>query len=81
MSPIRTVDDAFGPTLDEVIVAALRRAARPARSAICPVCEGTMRRLGEAAADALAAAPLICGECGSSIEDAEPAHAQLQLVA
>ncbi|HEY0387443.1 MAG TPA: hypothetical protein VGC71_03275 [Gaiellales bacterium] len=81
MSPVRTVDDAFGPTLDEVIVAALRRAARPARSAICPVCEGTMRRLGDAAGGMPPSDPLVCGECGSTIEDAQPAHSQLRLVA
>jgi hypothetical protein len=74
MSHMRTVDDAFGPTLDEVLVAALRRAARPARSAICPVCDGTMRRPSDSGS-------LLCGECGSSIEDAETAHDQLRLVA
>jgi hypothetical protein len=67
MTHMRTVDEAFGPTLDEVLVAALRRAARPARSAICPICDGD--------------GPLVCGECGSSIEDAQQAHDQLQLVA
>ncbi len=75
MRRMRTVDDAFGPTLDEVLVAALRGAARPARSAICPVCDGSMRRLS---ADG---GPLVCGECGSSIDDAELAQDQLRLVA
>jgi hypothetical protein len=75
MRRMRTVDDAFGPTLDEVLVAALRGAARPARSAVCPVCEGSMRRASQDDG------PLVCGECGSSIEDAEAAHDQLQLVA
>ena len=74
MTRMRTVDDTFGPTLDEVLVAALRRAARPARSAICPVCDGTMRR---PAGDG----PLVCGECGSSIEDRQHGHDQLRLVA
>jgi hypothetical protein len=75
MTRMRTVDDAFGPTLDEVLVAALRRAARPARSAICPVCDGTMRTPSNGGG------PLVCGECGSSIADAETAHDQLRLVA
>jgi tRNA(Ile2) C34 agmatinyltransferase TiaS len=75
MSRMRTVDDAFGPTLDEVLVAALRRAARPARSAICPVCDGSMRSLSDGGG------ALTCGECGSSIEDAESAQDQLRLVA
>ena len=73
MTHMRTVDEAFGPTLDEVLVAALRRAARPARSAICPVCDGTMRRPADGDG------PLVCGECGSSIEDVQ--HDQLRLVA
>jgi hypothetical protein len=75
MTRMRTVDAGFGPTLDEVLVAALRRAARPARSAICPICDGTMRRLSDGGG------PLLCGECGSSIDDAEAAHDQLRLVA
>jgi hypothetical protein len=73
MTHMRTVDDGFGATLDEVLVAALRSAARPARSAICPVCDGTMRRPSDGGG------ALVCGECGSSIEDAETA--QLRLVA
>ncbi len=75
MTHMRTVDETFGPTLDEVLVAAVRRAARPARSAICPVCDGSMRRLSDGDG------PLVCGECGSSIEDAQHAHDQLRLVA
>jgi hypothetical protein len=75
MTHMRTVDDAFGATLDEVLVAALRSAARPARSAICPICDGTMRRPSEDGG------PLLCGECGSSIDDAASAHDQLRLVA
>ena len=50
MTGALTVGEAFGPTLDEVILAALSGARRPARSAVCPVCGGTMRRLAEAAA-------------------------------
>ena len=74
MTRMRTVDETFGPTLDEVLVAALRRAARPARSAICPICDGTMRRPPDGSS-------LLCGDCGSSIDDAETAHDQLRLVA
>jgi hypothetical protein len=82
MTSALTVGEAFGPTLDEVILAVLSRAARPARSAICPVCGGTMRRLADAAAAVPAANSLVCGECGSSIEDGpEQAPGQLRLVA
>jgi hypothetical protein len=79
MSAALTVGEAFGPSLDEVILAALRRSERPARSAVCPVCSGTMRRLGEATAAIQPLNSLICGECGSSIEDGEPVG-QLRLV-
>ena len=82
MTGALTVGEAFGPTLDEVILAAMSGAARPARSAICPVCGGTMRRLADAAAAVPVANSLACGECGSSIEDGpEPASGQLRLVA
>ncbi|MDX6522387.1 MAG: hypothetical protein QOF08_2992 [Gaiellales bacterium] len=80
MSGALTVGEAFGPTLEEVILAALSRARRPARSAICPVCAGTMRRLSEATATVPTANSLVCGECGSSLEDGEPLG-QLRLVA
>jgi hypothetical protein len=80
MSGALTVGEAFGPTLEEVILAALSRSRRPARSAICPVCAGTMRRLAEATAEVPAANSLVCGECGSSLEDGEPLG-QLRLVA
>ena len=82
MSGALTVGEAFGPTLDEVILTALSRATRPARSAVCPVCSGTMRRLADVAAGVPTANSLVCGECGSSIEDGpEPAPGQLRLVA
>ena len=81
MSPALTVDEAYGPTLDEVILAALSRAARPARSAICPVCNGTMRRLADASAGVPVANSLVCGECGSSLEEGESPPGQLRLVA
>jgi hypothetical protein len=80
MSGALTIGEAFGPTLDEVILAALSRSQRPARSAICPVCSGTMRRLGEATSAVQPLNSLVCGECGSSLEDGEPAG-QLRLVA
>jgi len=79
MSAALTVGEAFGSTLDEVILAALSRSQRPARSAICPVCSGTMRRLGEATAAVQTLNSLVCGECGSSLEDGEPLG-QLRLV-
>jgi hypothetical protein len=81
MSPALTVGEAYGPTLDEVIIGAFSRAERPARSAVCPVCSGTMRRLAEASAAVPVANSLICGECGSSLEDGDPAQGQLRLVA
>jgi hypothetical protein len=82
MSGALTVGEAFGPTLDEVILAALSCAKRPARSAICPVCGGSMRRLADAATAIPVANSLVCGECGSSIEDApEAEQGQLRLVA
>ena len=79
MSGALTVDEAFGPTLEQVILEALAAATRPARSAVCPVCGGTMRRLADAATVSSVHA-LACGECGSSIEDAEPVTGQLRLV-
>ena len=79
MSGALTVGEAFGPTLEEVILAALSRSRRPARSAICPVCAGTMRRLAEATTTVPTANSLVCGECGSSLEDGEPLG-QLRLV-
>jgi predicted transcriptional regulator len=82
MSGALTVDEALGPSLEQVIVAALASAARPARSAVCPVCSGTMRRLVEVSAGVPAENALVCGECGSSIEDGEsqPPPGQLRLV-
>lgn len=81
MSGALTVDEALGPTLEQVILDALASAARPARSAVCPVCGGTMRRLVDASATVPAENALACGECGSSIEDGDPLPAgQLRLV-
>ena len=79
MSGALTVDEAFGPTLEQVILDALATSSKPARSAICPVCGGTMRRLADAAAVAVVHS-LVCGECGSSLEDAEQGAGQLRLV-
>jgi hypothetical protein len=82
MTAALTVDEALGPTLEQVILAALASAARPARSAVCPVCGGTMRRLVDASAGVPAENALTCGECGSSLEDGdpEPQAGQLRLV-
>ena len=80
MTAALTLDEAFGPTLEQVVLAALAGATRPARSAICPVCGGTMRRLVEASSAVAVPNALVCGECGSSLEDAEPAPGQLRLV-
>jgi hypothetical protein len=79
MTAALTVDEAFGPTLEQVILDALASASRPTRSAVCPVCGGTMRRLADAAAVSSVHA-LTCGECLSTLEDAAPAG-QLRLVA
>jgi hypothetical protein len=79
MSGALTVGEAFGPMLEEVILTALSRSRRPARSAVCPVCAGTMRRLAEATATVPSANSLVCGECGSSLEDGVPLG-QLRLV-
>jgi hypothetical protein len=80
MTAALTLDEAFGPTLEQIVLAALAGAARPARSAICPVCGGTMRRLVDASSAVPVPNALVCGECGSSLEDAEPAPGQLRLV-
>jgi hypothetical protein len=82
MSGALTVGEAFGPSLDEVILAALAGARRPARSAVCPVCGGTMRRLADATAGQPAMDELLCGECGSALAEAEPQQSggQLRLV-
>jgi hypothetical protein len=79
MTAALTVEEALGPTLEEVILDALSAACRPARSAICPVCGGTMRRLADAAT-VRAVHSLVCGECGSSLDDGEPSAGQLRLV-
>jgi len=79
MTAALTVDEALGPTLEQVILDALACASRPARSAVCPVCGGTMRRLADAAAVS-AVHSLTCGECLSTLEDVAPAG-QLRLVA
>jgi hypothetical protein len=79
MTAAVTVDEAFGPTLEQVILDALHASSKPARSAICPVCGGTMRRLADAAAVAVIHS-LVCGECGSSLEDLEDSPGQLRLV-
>ncbi|MDX6535546.1 MAG: hypothetical protein QOF68_3290 [Gaiellales bacterium] len=82
MSGALTVGEAFGPSLEEVLLAALAGARRPARSAVCPVCGGTMRRLANATAGQPAMDELLCGECGSALADAEPQQpvGQLRLV-
>jgi hypothetical protein len=77
MTAALTLDEAFGPTLEQVVLAALAGAARPA---VCPVCGGTMRRLVDASSAVPVPNALVCGECGSSLEDAEPAPGQLRLV-
>lgn len=82
MSGALTVGEAYGPTLEEVILSALAGARRPARSAVCPVCGGTMRRLAEASAGRPVMDELLCGECGSALADAgsPPPAGQLRLV-
>jgi hypothetical protein len=82
MSGALTVGEAFGPTLEEVILTALAGARRPARSAVCPVCGGTMRRLADATAGQPGMDELLCGECGSALADAAPQQSvgQLRLV-
>jgi hypothetical protein len=79
MTAALTVDEALGPNLEQVILDALASASRSARSAVCPVCGGTMRRLADAAAVS-AVHSLTCGECFSTLEDSAP-EAQLRLVA
>ena len=83
MSGALTVTEALGPTLEEAVLAALHNARLPARSALCPVCGGSMRRLADAASGpAPAGNELHCGECGSVLVD-EPAPSpagQLRLV-
>ena len=80
MSAALTLDEAFGPTLDEVILAALSRSRRSAQPAQCPVCSGPMRRLAEATSTVSRSSAVVCGECGSTLDDGEPAG-QLRLVA
>jgi len=83
MSGALTQIEAHGPTLDEVLLAVLRNARLPARTADCPVCGGAMRRLVEASLDVVPAAnELVCGDCGSVLVDEppRPAAGQLRLV-
>jgi len=82
MSGALSVTEELAGTLDAVILAALAQARRSGRSTTCPVCDGVMRRLVDAAAGvALAPDELACGECGSVLVDppAEPVG-QLRLV-
>ncbi len=79
MSGALTIGEAFGPTLDEVILSALSRSRRSANPAQCPVCRGPMRRLAEATPRVQSLSALVCGECGSTLEDGEPTG-QLRLV-
>ncbi len=70
------------PTLDEVLLAALRQSRLRARTADCPVCGGTMRRLADASTG-VSPGPneLVCGECVSVLIDEHPAEGgQLRLV-
>ena len=69
-------------TLDDVIVGALRQSRRRARTADCPVCGGTMRRLAVASPGVeLEPHDLVCGDCASVLVDEPPASVgQLRLV-
>jgi hypothetical protein len=82
MSGALTVAEAFGPTLEDLLTRTLVQSRRPARTATCPVCGGTMRRLP--GADDGAGEPgeeLSCGECETVLVDhAAPGAGQLRLV-
>jgi hypothetical protein len=83
MSGALTVTEALGPTLSDLVLAAIEQSRRPARMATCPVCGGTMRRLADAAGGyAPAANELVCGECASVLVDdpLAPPAGQLRLV-
>ena len=82
MSGALTVSEAVGPTLAELLVETLAHSRRPARTATCPVCNGTMRRLVDAAGGhSPALGELVCGECGSVLsESSQAAAGQLRLV-
>jgi|1185.fasta_scaffold05265_3 hypothetical protein len=82
MTGALTVAEAFGPTLEETLLHALEQSRRPARTATCPVCHGTMRRLPSQGGDSSGAADeLACGECDSVLVDLPAATAgQLRLV-
>jgi hypothetical protein len=81
MSGALTVAEAFGQTLEETLLQALAQSRRPARTANCPVCAGTMRRLASSADDVSDADELVCGECESVLVDLPGAGAgQLRLV-
>jgi len=69
-------------TLDDVIVGALRQSRRRARTADCPVCGGTMRRLAVASPGVeLEPHDLVCGDCASVLVDEPSASVgQLRLV-
>lgn len=70
------------PTLDDVIVGALRQSRLRARTADCPVCGGTMRRLAVASPGVqLEQHDLVCGDCVSVlVDEPQPAAGQLRLV-
>jgi hypothetical protein len=82
MSGGLTVTVAFGPTLEDVVLQALSGARRPARTAVCPVCGGAMRRwTSPEAADADGpGGDLVCGECDSALIEPAPSQEQLRLV-
>jgi len=62
-------------TLDDVIVSALRQSRRRARTADCPVCGGTMRRLAVASPVVqLEPHDLVCGDCARVLVAEPPAH-------
>ncbi len=76
-----TVAEALGPTLEEQLLHALAQSRRPARTAVCPVCGGTMRRPAVCEAEREAPAELTCGECESVLVDQPaPGSRQLRLV-
>jgi hypothetical protein len=81
MSSALTVAEALGPTLEEQLLHALAQSRRPARTAVCPVCGGTMRRPAVCEAEREAPAELTCGECESVLVDQPaPSSGQLRLV-
>ncbi len=82
MSGRLTVTAAFGATLEDVVLRALAGARRAARTAVCPVCGGAMRRWASPdAADVDGpCGDLVCGECESALVEPDPCQQQLRLV-